>query len=284
MDIEYSYEITKVDYKARVMEVVYSNPDFGTQHVSARLPYKGESIEDVIEMFSPVADWRERTLKVQEVSKGLKGFKISEDPTTLPLENDTSLYDALLDTLPAIPKESIKVIESMSLNNLRVRPVHNRMANLVGIELFGPESQASVREGSNMFNSTARVVSKASLIGVTILARSEIPNVVDFLVKTLGFTSQEDNGAHIMHTPKTAVTGRKFIYSSQVFLDKFTQQELADVLALTTTDGQAKVFYDRLLAADFIDITDPRTAMGLDLLISKGALTAARKSELLTPE
>lgn len=62
--IPYSYEIIKVDPQARVMEVVYSSPGRQTMHISARLPYVGESLETVIDMFSPVAYWRELEAEV----------------------------------------------------------------------------------------------------------------------------------------------------------------------------------------------------------------------------
>lgn len=39
-----------------------------------------------------------------------------------------------------------------------------------------------------------------------------------------------------------------------------------------------------MLAAQEVDITDPRTIGGLDALVAAGLLTAARRDELLTPE
>ena len=50
--IPYTYEIISVDQQARVMEVVYSSPGRQTMHISARLPFVGESLEAVIQMFS----------------------------------------------------------------------------------------------------------------------------------------------------------------------------------------------------------------------------------------
>jgi len=62
--IPYSYEISSVDSQARVMEVVYSSPGRQTMHISARLPFVGETLEAVIDMFSPVAYWREQEAEV----------------------------------------------------------------------------------------------------------------------------------------------------------------------------------------------------------------------------
>ncbi len=64
MSIPYTYEIINVNRQARVMEVVYSSPGRQTMHISARLPFAGESLEDVIQMFSPVAYWREQEAEV----------------------------------------------------------------------------------------------------------------------------------------------------------------------------------------------------------------------------
>lgn len=64
MSIAYTYEIVSVDQQARVMEVVYTSPGRQTMHISARLPFVGESLEAVINMFSPVAYWREQEAEV----------------------------------------------------------------------------------------------------------------------------------------------------------------------------------------------------------------------------
>jgi hypothetical protein len=64
MSISYTYEIISVDPQARAMEVVYSAPGHQTMHIGARLPFVGESLESVIEMFSPVPLWLEQATEV----------------------------------------------------------------------------------------------------------------------------------------------------------------------------------------------------------------------------
>lgn len=73
MSIAYSYEIISVDATARVMEVVYTSEGRQTMHVSARLPFEGETLEAVIDMFSPVAYWMERELPVVVPQIGASG-------------------------------------------------------------------------------------------------------------------------------------------------------------------------------------------------------------------
>ena len=84
--ISYTYEIIKVDPDARVMEVVYSSPGRQTMHISARLPYVGESLEAVIDMFSPVAFWREQEAEVVAPALG-SGEVTFPQPPALTLES-----------------------------------------------------------------------------------------------------------------------------------------------------------------------------------------------------
>lgn len=57
MSIAYTYEIVSVDQAARCMEIVYSSEGRQSMHIGARLPFEGESLESVVEMYSPVALW-----------------------------------------------------------------------------------------------------------------------------------------------------------------------------------------------------------------------------------
>ena len=73
MNIAYTYEIIKVDEAARCMEVVYSAEGHQTMHISARLPFEGEVLEDVIRMFSPAPLWIELATPVVIPEIGTKG-------------------------------------------------------------------------------------------------------------------------------------------------------------------------------------------------------------------
>lgn len=73
MSIEYTYEVVSVDQGARCMEIVYRSEGRATHHIGARLPYEGESLEAVVQMYSPVAHWLEQEAKVQSVSVGTSG-------------------------------------------------------------------------------------------------------------------------------------------------------------------------------------------------------------------
>lgn len=87
MSIEYTYEIISVDEAARCMEVVYTSVGRATIHVSARLPYEGETLEGVIDMYSPVRYWEEQELPVVVPQVGQTGTITPPEPAPmLPIE------------------------------------------------------------------------------------------------------------------------------------------------------------------------------------------------------
>lgn len=84
-DITYTYEIISVSESARCMEIVYTSPAHGTMHVGARLPYEGETLEQIVSMFSPVAEWRANSLSVVAPAVGASGQMTDAEPAPIPL-------------------------------------------------------------------------------------------------------------------------------------------------------------------------------------------------------
>ena len=76
----------------------------------------------------------------------------------------------------------------------------------------------------------------------------------------------------------------KTIFTSLEFLDKFTESEQLAVVEATMTTAAVKLWYDRLLAASFVDLEDSRIPDGLNALVSAGILDASRVAEIMTPE
>lgn len=64
MSITYSYEIIAVDEAARCMEIIYTAEGHQTMHIGARLPYQGETVEQIVRMYEPVRYWEEQQLPV----------------------------------------------------------------------------------------------------------------------------------------------------------------------------------------------------------------------------
>lgn len=87
MSIQYTYQIIKVDPQARVMEIVYNSEGRQPVHVGARLPYVGESVEAVVQMYSPVAYWLEQESEVIIPEVGTSGIisPVEKTSTSAPL-------------------------------------------------------------------------------------------------------------------------------------------------------------------------------------------------------
>ena len=69
--IPYTYEVTAVN--DRSMDVTYTNSEHGSTQVSVRLPFDGETLEDVIAQFSPALWWDTMSRPVQAVPVGAAG-------------------------------------------------------------------------------------------------------------------------------------------------------------------------------------------------------------------
>jgi hypothetical protein len=90
--------------------------------------------------------------------------------------------------------------------------------------------------------------------------------------------TQEEIEAHLSPPappPRTTLSSREYLM-------RFTNAEYAAVRSSDSIDLHRA--YDSLIAAQFVDLTDPAVGMGLDLMVAAGIIDAARKSELLQPE
>ena len=96
MSIEYTYEIVNVDESARCMEVVYSASSHQTMHIGARLPFEGESLEDVIKAFAPVPLWLELARPVQVPMVGVQGT-VAPDPEPEPTVQSVGTNTVVID-------------------------------------------------------------------------------------------------------------------------------------------------------------------------------------------
>lgn len=88
--MKYSYEITRVDEEARVMDVVYTHETHGSILVGVRLPFEGENLEKLIKSFSPAAYWKELELPVVIPEVGKAG-EINDVPVNRILDNEVIL-------------------------------------------------------------------------------------------------------------------------------------------------------------------------------------------------
>lgn len=106
MSITYTYEIVSVDQPARCMEVVYRSDGNPTMHIGARLPYEGETLEAVVEMYAPVRYWEEIKTPVIPVQPGTGGTVVIPPPdpaTQAILARDALLQESDWTQLPDVP-------------------------------------------------------------------------------------------------------------------------------------------------------------------------------------
>lgn len=89
MIVSYSYEIISVDKEFKTMEIVYTSEKYGILHVGARMPWKNETVEDIVLMYNPSAYWLEQDLEVSDVDVGITGeqeeFLTHPDDPPVPL-------------------------------------------------------------------------------------------------------------------------------------------------------------------------------------------------------
>lgn len=69
--------------------------------------------------------------------------------------------------------------------------------------------------------------------------------------------------------------------SSLAYLDLFTETEQLAVVTATMQNAQVKLWYDKMLAAEYITLADVRTEQGLDVLVALLLLTPERKLAIL---
>lgn len=83
-EITYTYEIVRVDPANKVMDIQYTSPVHGSILVGARMPWEGETVEDIVRTYEPVRYWVEQTLNVAPVTAGAGGtIQIPATPETV---------------------------------------------------------------------------------------------------------------------------------------------------------------------------------------------------------
>lgn len=104
----------------------------------------------------------------------------------------------------------------------------------------------------------------------------------DYLIsQSMVKLSADEVDSHISQNHKVIL---KTQFTSLEFLDRFTDSEQLTVVSATMSNPVIKLWYDRLLAASFISLDDPRTEAGIDALITAELIAPERKEALLQPE
>ena len=88
-NIEYTYEIKRVDVNSGTMEVLYSSIDLPDLLVSVRLPFQGQSLEDTIRAAAPITEWEKNIKKYDIPEIGVSGTVSHINPQSVPMPTET---------------------------------------------------------------------------------------------------------------------------------------------------------------------------------------------------
>ncbi|KPH79308.1 hypothetical protein [Bosea vaviloviae] len=78
-------------------------------------------------------------------------------------------------------------------------------------------------------------------------------------------------------TPATPAPRLSFLE----FMDLFTEAEQLAIAGAAMTNVATKLWYDRAVGAQFIDLADARLTDGLQAMVAAGLLTSARRTRVL---
>jgi len=71
--IEFNYQILDVNKAANAMLVKYTADGYQEYTIGTRMPYVGEPLENVINQYAPIPQWRESMMEVADVQVGTTG-------------------------------------------------------------------------------------------------------------------------------------------------------------------------------------------------------------------
>lgn len=82
--------------------------------------------------------------------------------------------------------------------------------------------------------------------------------------------------------PKELINFLPNIITKLAMIDRFTQSEYEAILLGAKSDVQVQSWLDRFLVSNSVNLEDPRTVSGINLLVSKNLLTQDRADKILT--
>lgn len=96
MNITYKYTVISADESARCMEIMYEAHGHQTMYIGARLPYEGETLEEVVKMYAPLALWETAVRSVTVPTAGTTGVieldKLLDKPLVITAEMQPTTF------------------------------------------------------------------------------------------------------------------------------------------------------------------------------------------------
>ncbi len=106
-------------------------------------------------------------------------------------------------------------------------------------------------------------------------------NVTNTIIATPEFMEQNYPAGNYREVPEPPAPN--YIITKYAFLIRFTTAERTAALTESKTNVSVEDFWSLLYAAEYVDLSNPETIAGVDLLVSLGILTPARGQEVLNP-
>lgn len=106
-------------------------------------------------------------------------------------------------------------------------------------------------------------------------------NVTNTIIATPEFMEQNYPDGNYQEIPEPPVPN--YIVTKYAFLTRFTTVERTAALTEAKTNVSVEDFLSLLYAAEYVDLSNPETIAGVDLLVSLGILTPTRGQEILNP-
>jgi hypothetical protein len=104
--------------------------------------------------------------------------------------------------------------------------------------------------------------------------------VVNTIIADEAFVEAHYPGHYRLVGPEPSTTPR--IVTKLAFRYRLTDAEYVGILTAAKTDVSVAAWIETFNIVSQVNLDDPRTKAGLDMMVSKGLLTAERETEILT--
>lgn len=104
--------------------------------------------------------------------------------------------------------------------------------------------------------------------------------VVNTIIADEAFVEAHYPGHYRLVGPEPVTTPR--IVTKLAFRYRLTDAEYVGILTAAKTDVSVAAWIETFNIVSQVNLDDPRTKAGLDMMVSKGLLTAERETEILT--
>jgi hypothetical protein len=109
---------------------------------------------------------------------------------------------------------------------------------------------------------------------------SDSGQVVNTIIADEAFVEAHYPGHYRLVGPEPVTTPR--IVTKLAFRYRLTDAEYVGILTAAKTDVSVAAWIETFNIVSQVNLDDPRTKAGLDMMVSKGLLTAERETEILT--